>query len=223
VRQTKAAGPPPGPSDIQLDTKNRPSQARSQDTYEAVLATAGQMLIHIGFEQLTTNGICEQAGLTPPALYRYFPNKYAVLKVLGERLMEAQDAQILEWIIAGGLQPTGLEDRAAKILAIQREIIAVTRRFPGGLAINRAVRAVPMLQRLHFESRDRIAERFLVTFKEQFPDVPEARLRIGTRLIAELSSAVTQMVVEGPLEDSDLLTSEASFLFALYFETLKSQ
>jgi AcrR family transcriptional regulator len=82
----KTAGP-----DIALDAKLQPTQARGQDTYEIVLATAGEMLGETGFEQLTTNAICKRAGLTPPALYRYFPNKYAILKELGDRLMKAQD------------------------------------------------------------------------------------------------------------------------------------
>src|ERR1700737_3300178 len=88
---------------IPLDTKLQPTQARGQDTYEIVLATAGEMLRDMGFEQLTTNAICERAGLTPPALYRYFPNKYAILKELGDRLMIAQDELVLEWIDRGGL------------------------------------------------------------------------------------------------------------------------
>ncbi|MDT9091483.1 helix-turn-helix domain-containing protein, partial [Escherichia coli] len=81
----------PSPAGIQLETKLQPTQARAQGTYEIGLATAGEMLRDMGFEQLTTNAICQRAGLTPPALYRYFPNKYAILKELGDRLMSAQD------------------------------------------------------------------------------------------------------------------------------------
>ena len=42
----------------------------------------------VGIERLSTNLVCERAGLTPPALYRYFPNKYALLSELGQRLMQ---------------------------------------------------------------------------------------------------------------------------------------
>ena len=48
------------------------------------------MLEEVGFERLSTNMICKRAGLTPPALYRYFPNKYAVLKELGERRFQRE-------------------------------------------------------------------------------------------------------------------------------------
>jgi len=36
--------------------------------------------------------------MTPPALYRYFPNKYAVLQELGRRLVRAQDYAVFAWI-----------------------------------------------------------------------------------------------------------------------------
>ncbi|WP_445380862.1 TetR/AcrR family transcriptional regulator, partial [Pseudomonas syringae] len=51
----------------------------------------------VGIERLSTNLVCERAGLTPPALYRYFPNKYALLTVLGERLLEKQNERIDHW------------------------------------------------------------------------------------------------------------------------------
>jgi AcrR family transcriptional regulator len=118
--------------DIALDAKLQPTQARGQDTYEIVLATAGEMLGEIGFEQLTTNAICKRAGLTPPALYRYFPNKYAILKELGDRLMKAQDEMVFAWIESGGLEGDTAAQRIDKNVAMLTEMIEMTRRFPGG-------------------------------------------------------------------------------------------
>ena len=50
-----------------LDAKSLPSRPRGKNTYEVVLATAGEVLAEVGFERLTTNLVCERAGLTPPA------------------------------------------------------------------------------------------------------------------------------------------------------------
>jgi AcrR family transcriptional regulator len=226
VQKAKAApggGPAAyGKKKISLKTKLQPSQSRGQDTYEVVLATAGRMLTRIGFEQLTTNSICEEAGLTPPALYRYFPNKYAILKVLGERLMTTQDRVVLDWIARDERRDKSFQDRIDEIVALQSEIIAVTRRFPGGVAINRAIRAVPVLQRLHIQSREMVAERIFNTLRDRYRGAPEARFRIGTRLVAEFSSAVTQMIMEEPNCDRNPLIREAAYLFVLYFESLRS-
>ncbi len=206
---------------IRLEAKLQPTQARAQDTYELVLATAGEMLCDIGFEQLTTNAICKRAGLTPPALYRYFPNKYAILKALGERLMQAQDDVVLAWIDAGGMEGDSFEARLAKSTAIHREIVAIAQRFPGGIAIGRALRAVPILQEMRFTSRDMVADRFYAALRPRYPAISDTRLRAAMRMMVELSYAASEMVLEEPDRDAELINSEVSLLFALYFENLR--
>ena len=201
-----------------LRSRVQPTQARAQDTYEVILATAGEMLSDMGFEQLTTNAICQRAGLTPPALYRYFPNKYAILKELGERLMAAQDDEVMVWLENGGLDGDTVEERAAKSMTINKRMVEITRNFPGGAAIGRALRAVPMLQRLRFESRDMVAERFLAAVRPRYPNTPEARLRVAMRMVVELNYAATEMVVEEPDRDTDTLLQEVCLLFGLYFD-----
>ncbi len=204
---------------IPLTTKLQPTQARGQDTFEMVLATAGEMLRDMGFEQLTTNAICERAGLTPPALYRYFPNKYAILKELGDRLMAAQDQVVLDWIDAGGVAGETFEERLRSSLSIHEKVIEITRAFPGGSAIGRALRAVPMLQRLRFDSRDMVADRFFEAMRGRYPGCPEKRLRVAMRLMIELTYSAIEMVVEEPDRDAEMVNYEVCLLFATYFET----
>ena len=211
---TKIAGP-----GIALDAKLRPTQARGQDTYEIVLATAGEMLGEIGFEQLTTNAVCKRAGLTPPALYRYFPNKYAILKALGDRLMKAQDDRVLAWIEAGGLEGQTAAERIEKNVVMMTEMIVLTRRFPGGAAIGRALRAVPMLQQLRFASRDMVAARFGEILVSRYPDAPEARVRLAMRMMVELTYSAIEMAVEEPDQDAWALSREVCLLFERYFDT----
>ena len=66
-----------------LATKKQPAQQRATETFERILEVTAQTLADVGIERLSTNLVCERAGLTPPALYRYFPNKYALLSELG--------------------------------------------------------------------------------------------------------------------------------------------
>ena len=84
--------PSPQKNAVALAGARRPAQQRSSETYERILAVTAETLAEIGFERLSTNIVCERAGLTPPALYRYFPNKYALLYELGRRLMQRQNA-----------------------------------------------------------------------------------------------------------------------------------
>src|ERR1700694_773087 len=93
---------------VKLGTRLKPSRPAGVSTFEYLLSTAGQLLGEVGFEGLSTNLICKRAGMTPPALYRYFPNKYAVLQELGRRLMRAQDYAVFAWMAEGGLNPSRL-------------------------------------------------------------------------------------------------------------------
>jgi AcrR family transcriptional regulator len=204
-----------------LETKIAPSQARSQDTYEYILETAGKLLGQMGFEELTTNLICRTAGMTPPALYRYFPNKYAILKILGERLIGAQDAVVDQWLTSGAMGPSRPEDSINRIASVLRGLIAVTKGFPGGVVVNRAIHAVPLLHLLHIESREAVAAQLCGVLQPQFPMMSATRLRVAARMVSELSSALVQMAIEDTERDPEGLVFEAAFLLASYFRALQ--
>jgi len=207
---------------IPLSEKLKPQQARGHDTYKVVLTTAGNMLAEVGFEQLTTNRICERAGITPPALYRYFPNKYAVLKTLGERLMAVQDDAVAGWMKSSPVGDDSVEFSIDRIESLQKRLMEVTGAFPGGIAIMRGVRAVPILQELHRKSRETVAKSLLLMLQNRHPSVPVERLHTAARLVAELSSAVTQMALGEPDATTPLLMYETALLFALYFRSFRT-
>ena len=69
-------------ANTKVSPRSQPKQERAQVTYDLLLDVAGQLLAEVGFERISTNMICARAGLTPPALYRYFKDKYAVIEAL---------------------------------------------------------------------------------------------------------------------------------------------
>lgn len=213
VRQRRAKAVP-------LATKVEPSQERARNTFETILDTTAQILTELGFERLSTNLVCERAGLTPPALYRYFPNKYAILKELGRRLMELQDDAVYRWIGEGGLETETLEDSIASTRTVQLRVNEITRQQPGGVWIMRALRAVPLLREVRTASRDKVAERVFKALRKRYPNTSAADLRIATRLTNELMYAATEMVLEEPDRDADKMTAELSRMIALYFAEL---
>src|SRR5580658_2946195 len=75
-----------------------PQQERAVQTRDHLLDVAGELLGEVGIENISTNMICARAGMTPPALYRYFKDKHAVLETLGQRLMDRQNALLFAWL-----------------------------------------------------------------------------------------------------------------------------
>ena len=197
-----------------------PSRQRGKDTFDVILATAGALLNEVGFERLTTNLVCERAGLTPPALYRYFPNKYALLAELANRLMDAQDQILFRWQDAGGLASDSLDETVEKSIALRKELVAVTREFPGGLWVLRAMRALPQLQQVRVASRNKVLEQQFDLLKISYPTVSDARLHLAARLSEQSAFAMIEMLIEDPELDEDVIIEESAWMTALYFRNL---
>ena len=61
---------------------NEPKQARSQERFAHILQTAARLFGERGYESVTTNHIAAEAAVSIGALYRFFPNKEAILDAL---------------------------------------------------------------------------------------------------------------------------------------------
>jgi len=213
-------GPPPTAS-IDLATKTQPIQLRSRQTFERVLAAAGALLAEVGIEQFSTNLVCKRANVTPPALYRYFPNKFALLRELARRLMEIQDNEIFVWIKAGGLTGAAPEEIAASLARVLRTVIDLTEAFPGGIWIIRAMRAVPMMQDAYAESAATVAACLQSELQQKYTSQTPERLRVATWLSIGVATAVIEMALDAPESDRAALIEEYAWMIARYYEALR--
>ena len=79
-------------SQVVLEPRKSPVQARSAATVEAILEATIQVLLAIGKERLTTTRVAMRAGVSVGTLYQYFPNKRALLQAaLKRHLSEVAD------------------------------------------------------------------------------------------------------------------------------------
>ncbi len=143
--------------------------------------------------------MCERAGLSPPALYRYFPNKYALLYELGRRLMERQNELIPGWITFDTLvgPRAGLEKALQGLLL---DTYRVTRETTAGVWITRALRAVPALASVRLESHAKVAQVQVELLKSAYPNAALEELRLVSRVTVELIYAATELLFdESPL------------------------
>ena len=78
----------PGKPETPVPVRRAPVQRRSASTVEAVLRACSALLGRIPLEEITTTRIAEEAGLSVGALYRFFPDKQAILDAVAVRHME---------------------------------------------------------------------------------------------------------------------------------------
>lgn len=73
--------------------RRRPTQERSRQRFDAILAAATRLIATSGLAPVTVTDIAEEAGMGLPAVYRYFPNKQAIVRELTLNLFAA-DAEM---------------------------------------------------------------------------------------------------------------------------------
>jgi AcrR family transcriptional regulator len=188
--------------------RGAPRQDRAVQTYERLLDVAGELLAEVGVERISTNLICARAGVTPPALYRYFSDKYAVLEALGRRLMDRQNAVLFAWIDRHA--PHGLEAMAAGVEELLRETAAVTAAEAGAAWIGRALRAAPRLAHVRIESHRTVTERLVDACAPLRPDIPREILWRHLRIAVELGYALDEMLGEEPGLDPEAAIADAA-------------
>ena len=196
------AAPTPAPA------KRLPRQERAQATYDRLLQVAGDLLAEVGVERISTNLICARAGMTPPALYRYFQDKYAVLEALGRRLMERQNAVLYAWLDRYG--PQGPRAMDAAVEALVRATAEVTASEPGAVWTLRALRASPRLAPVRLDSHRRAADRMLEVYAPLLPEVAPDVLWLRLRIAVEFGFAADEMIAEHPRADRERLIAEAA-------------
>jgi AcrR family transcriptional regulator len=184
-----------------------PRQERSQQTYDLLLRVAGELLAEVGMDAISTNMICARAGLTPPALYRYFDDKYAVLEALARRLMNRQNVVLEQWIERN--EGGGPDAFSAHIVDLMRDTAAVTASEPGAVWILRSLHASPRLVHIRVESHRYVTDRLVEAYARHMPDIDRDELWQRLRLSVEIGFAVDEM-----LQEEDRIPSETAFQYA---------
>jgi AcrR family transcriptional regulator len=191
---------------VEVLEKNKPVQARAKRTYEAILVAAAQLLIEVGVERISTNLIAERAGIAVPALYRYFPNKYAVLHALGAAMMDRQNEVGLVWF-----------KRLETLEELLKLTYKVTSEQLAGLEIIQSLRAVGPLQELRLESNRSVSDQFaaLIAAALGWPLTP--MLKMQSRLSVETGYAVVELAMEDSTVSSDAVLSQGALMIQAYW------
>lgn len=197
----------------ELALKKAPIQPRAIETYERILAACAELLGEVGIERLSTNLVCQRVGISPPALYQYFPNKYALLHELGMRLMLVQNALLEPWATPATM---ALPEKrfAASVADIFLQTVALTREVPAGVWVTRALRAVPSLQHVRNRSHDQVTELLLGAFMGAHPAADLLRARLSIRLSIDALYAAQELLFDDPQQDAQAVAQTMAEMVA---------
>ena len=164
----------------------RPTQERAHRTLELILDTAVELLEEGGADRLTTKRLAERAGIRVRSVYRYFPNKLAVICAVAERIAERQR----EAFVAGlALSDADVPWR----LALRRAFAAYAAAVgdaPGLLAVRRAVEISPALRTIDDHLNAALAEVWAEDLQLRGMRGGPARRRLVARTVLEIATAL---------------------------------
>lgn len=183
-----------------LEPKKQPTQKRAQETYERILGACAELLGEVGIERLSTNLICQRLSISPPALYQYFPNKYAVLHELGQRLMQVQNELLMPWASPETMALPEAEF-AGSVADLFMQTLLITEQMPAGVWVTRALRAVPSLQEVRNRSHDLVTDLLLQPFMQAWPQAERGQARLTIRLAIDALYAAQELLFDDPSLD----------------------
>ncbi|MFF9686810.1 TetR/AcrR family transcriptional regulator [Streptomyces sp. NPDC014623] len=103
-----------------------PVQQRSADRLARILDAGAALLDETGYEQLSTRAVADRAGVPIGSVYRFFPNKRALVDALAERNLEVYAQRVV-----ARLEPIPEREWRAAIDAVLDEYLAMKRSVPG--------------------------------------------------------------------------------------------
>ncbi|WP_374533911.1 TetR/AcrR family transcriptional regulator [Phenylobacterium sp.] len=179
-----------------------------KSTREMLLDIAGELLAEVGIERISTNMICRRAGVTPPTLYHYFADKYAVLEALGARLMDRQNQVLFAWIERHAGQ--GIEAYTDHLEELLYETTRVTWAEPGGTWIERALHATPSLTHVRVQSHEYVTDRLTDALAPLLPELTRQELWLRMRVGVEFGYGATEMASEASDSERAAIFAEAA-------------
>lgn len=156
----------------ELKQRKAPAQKRAEQTVSHILDTSVKLLEEVGFDGFNTNLLAERADLRIGTIYRYFPNKFAILTALVQRWID----QLEETLgLFGGLADTERDWRDV-IMGMIEAYLSMIREKAGFIAIRRAMQATPELRAMETKLVFKMTDLLVEALKTRGVEIPEKRL-----------------------------------------------
>ncbi len=191
--------------------RRRPSQKRSRATFDAITESAQTLIGSLGLDAVTMQMIADTANMPISRVYRYFPNKVAILTEVMDAVWQSFD-EVLEEAVSGRADTEELIEAVVAALQSLYDRALHDAYFANLLA---ATSSVPELKGVYVDGARRRAER-VAQYARPFVTVSDedAALRTYT-LLATLRS----LGIEAPHCDETFQAELADDLERLTRET----
>ncbi|RON54460.1 TetR/AcrR family transcriptional regulator [Pseudomonas frederiksbergensis] len=172
-------------------TRRNPTQQRSRERQERILAVATELIASKGSDQVKMSEIAERSEISIGSLYQYFPDKSSVIRTLAERY-NAESRRCIEEALDVVVDAQGLQAAYSGLLDEYYEIVLAT---PAMRDIWSGMQADKQLMALELQE-SRIASGFLAdAMLRVYPDSDARQVRESAFLIWHLGEATMRLAI----------------------------
>ncbi|MGB1907666.1 MAG: TetR/AcrR family transcriptional regulator [Spongiibacter sp.] len=192
-----------------LAIARRPSQARSRERFEKVIAAADAMLAEGGLGALSIPALADKLGMTRRSIYLFFPTHYAVLNEVTRRYINRLEQRLAEELAQ--YRHSDLHEAVARVTFAAADFHNThpvgCQLILGGAVTDSSYRA----QEMNTRHLGQLARRSLGNFSANIPTEPDV-----ASLAIELGTACFRHSygVHGKITDSYKV--EATYVMLLY-------
>jgi AcrR family transcriptional regulator len=189
-------------SDVDLSAvRRKPGQQRSRERVEHILDVAAEMIARDGIAATSMSGLAKAAKVSLPSIYRYFPNKQAILHTLLERTA----AQVRRLMLESVGEVTSTQDALSAMTVAMRAYWKLYRDDPNFAGLWAAAATVPELVQQDIDDTRRTGALLAQAFQDAVSPGLAAHLEVLGFMCAHLASSSVRLAAQLEPPDAEVV------------------
>ncbi len=200
---------------IDVTPRRRPVQARSRERVDSILRHAAAIFHEVGVDATSMSAIARQSNMSLASLYRYFPNKTAIVKAIAEghvRRMESALRDRLETL-----------DLMEAVDVLIDQFYEFYRNEPAYSAIWSGVESIPELRELDIRELYSHARDMDARLKRECPHIPDDRRWTASLMLPRSAGTILRLAATLPEQQARLMIRELKCMARAYLAELVAQ
>ena len=181
--------------------RRQPGQQRSRDRVEHILDVAAELIVRDGIDATSMSALAKAAKVSLPSIYRYFPNKQAILHTLLERTAQRVRAMVLASVGEVG----STQDALAGMTVAMRAYWQLFRDDPTFAGIWAAAASVPALVQQDLEDTRLTGGMLAEAFRDIVPADRAEHLDVIGYMCVSLATSSVRLAAQLPAEDAEVV------------------
>ena len=196
-----------------LAPRRKPRQARSIERVETILQTASRLISQHGVDGTTMSAVARASDMSLASLYRYFPNKSAIIHAIAQKHVER-----LDQVLRDRLPKLDFESGLDNLIDVYAHFY---RHEPGYKEIWSGVEAMPELQALDMQELYMNAREVFRQSEFLLPDVDEDRRWLASMMLPRTCGNILRLSTTLPEREADAMIRELKVMVRAYLHSLK--